>query len=104
MEKKQELKRLDARIATIQSDLDGVNAQIEQVYADKKAAQEARIMPSVSGIKDWFARYGEPSKQWAEQPGLKTEYVPNTKVYGGTAHHKAFKSIAVTIKRGSLTR
>ena len=60
--------------------------------------------PPVSGLKDWFAKYGTPGERIQNVTGLASEFRSNSKVYGGTKHHQAFKSLAVTLKRGALTR
>ena len=57
----------------------------------------------VGGLKEWFSMYGEPG-EIKKTTGLASEFVPNSKVYAGTKQYKSFKSVAVTLKKGRLTR
>jgi hypothetical protein len=107
MEKRQELKKLTARIARIGDQLAAVTAELDA--AEHERQQLSRSMSvveatPVSGLKEWFGRYGEPSKEMRGRKDLASTLVPNTKVYGGTSHHRAFRSVAVTLKRGTLVR
>jgi len=52
-------------------------------------------------LSQWFGRHGEPKPA---PPGYMSTFESKTKIYGGTNHHKAFKSQALVMKRGELTR
>jgi hypothetical protein len=107
MEKRQELKKLTARIARIGDRLAAVNAELDAAEQERLQLSPSSAVvdvPSVSGLKEWFGRYGEPSKEMRERKDLASTLVPNTKVYGGTSHHRAFRSVAITLKRGTLVR
>jgi hypothetical protein len=58
----------------------------------------------VSSLSSWFNTYGKPQMSGEFQKDMLSKFEENKKIYGGTAHHRSFKSKAVTLKLGSLTR
>ncbi|GLD95013.1 hypothetical protein PINS_up003638 [Pythium insidiosum] len=57
--------------------------------------------PNVHSLKQWFAAYGSPKQANSD---LYTSFTPDKKVYGGTTHYSAFRSVASTMKKGRMTR
>lgn len=53
--------------------------------------------PSLTGLDQWFQQYGRPK---APPPGFLTTFENDKKIYGGTAHHRAYRTQARTMKRG----
>ncbi|GBG34932.1 Hypothetical Protein FCC1311_111552 [Hondaea fermentalgiana] len=103
MEKGNELAKLAARISRLEDQLRAVTAQIETLHEERRNAILTAKPPPVSGFQDWFRQFGEPSEEMKSRKGLASEFVPNNKVYGGTPHHRAFRSVAVTLKKGRAT-
>lgn len=103
MEKGNELAKLASRISRLEDQLRAVSAQIEALNEERRKAILAFKPPPVSGLQDWFRQFGEPSEEMKSRKGLASEFVPNQKVYGGTPHHRAFRSVAVTLKKGRAT-
>ena len=105
MEGKNEFKKLSAKISRLGREIDQVNAEMDKLERKRKQDLQNGLdnPPPISGLKDWFAKYGSPSDTTSNTTGLKTEFLSNPKVYGGTKHHQAFRTVAVTCKRGTLT-
>ena len=57
----------------------------------------AETAPKLSGIEAWFDKYGKPRPR---PDGYVSEFIDNPKVYGGTEHYPAFKSLSSSMKRG----
>ena len=118
------LNGLTRRIAKVANELDQLNNEI----AIATAAAKGRTPPEdqqLSSVSEWFAKnggravlsesappsslsnwlatYGQPLLPGASADMLST-FENNPKIYGGTAHHRSFKSKAVTLKSGRLTR
>lgn len=85
-------------INDLQREIDEVNAQI-------KARHEAKPVPrpkELSSLKEFFQEFGRPDPVMFEP--LRTEFHSHPKVYGGSQHYSSFKSVAVDMKRGRVTR
>ncbi|CAM9914992.1 unnamed protein product, partial [Chrysoparadoxa australica] len=57
--------------------------------------------PELANLGQWFSMYGKP-KQVPD--GYISSFVESPKIYGGTNHHRAFSSQAMTMTKGRLTR
>ena len=55
----------------------------------------------MTSIRQWMARHGDPKPA---PNGFYSEFQNDRKIYGGTNHHKAFKTQSTTMKRGMMTR
>lgn len=104
MEKSGVLGKLARDINRLEDLIVNVTGELKKMDDARQTALEAKTLPAVSGFKDWFARYGHPSEASLQVPGMRSEMIPHPKVYGGTSHHKAFRSVAVNVKKGRLTR
>ena len=89
-------------IAALEAEIDKTKQHIESLQAKAKAAAEASSAAPVSSLDEWFAVYKRPATMGAE--GFATTFAPSTKVYGGSAHYDAFKSVARTMKSGRMTK
>lgn len=97
-----ECNNLVRKIARSQKELDVIDAEIQQRADTKNSSQEAAraFQPSVGNLEQWFQSYGRP-KPCPE--GLLTTFQKDKKIYGGTGHHRAFKTQAMTMKKGRGT-
>ncbi|KAJ8613140.1 hypothetical protein CTAYLR_004781 [Chrysophaeum taylorii] len=88
------------KIARTQQEIDAIDREL----AEKKAvaaSNNAAIPPAVANLDQWFSSYGKPKE--APAPGVMTSFHKETKIYGATSHHRAFKSQALTMKKGRIT-
>lgn len=105
IEQTQRFKVLTAKIGSFEKELEVINDNINKIFAArKKRNEEKEITDYEGGLKGWFAQYGRPEKETSHVKGVLSEFVKSPKVYGGTKHHQAFSSLAVTLKKGRLTR
>jgi hypothetical protein len=95
-----ECNNLVRRIARAQKELDVLDQEI-QLRADAREARAAPFQPSVGNLEQWFQSYGRPKN--AMPDGILTTFQKDKKIYGGTAHHRAFKTQAMTMKKGRGT-
>jgi hypothetical protein len=120
-EQQKVLNQMARKIAKVHNELEQIQNEINAatVTAKCNAAEDQRL----SSVNEWFAKnggrvrddappsslsswmdkYGKPSMT-GNQPDLLSKFEPNPKIYGGTAHHRSFKSSALTLKSGRLTR
>jgi len=103
MEERGTLNKLTAQIKTIEEEITGINEEVVEIERARRKEMVEKKPPMVGSISEWFATYGRPG-EIQKTNGLASEFKPNTKVYGGTSQFKSFKSVAVTLKRGRLTR
>ena len=96
-----ECNNLVRKIARTQKELDMLDMEIQQRNDTKRAAEQSGgFAPAVSGLEQWFQTYGRPK---APPEGILTTFQKDKKIYGGTAHHRAFKTQAMTMKKGRGT-
>ncbi len=81
-----EVKDIEGELALIQS------AILKQI--------NDRPPPNISSMDQWFNQYGKPRPA---PEGMKSTLEPSTKIYGGTAHHRGFKTLATTLTKGRCT-
>ena len=122
-ESQKELNSMARKIAKVHNELEQLNNEITSATA----AAKGRTPPDdqqlstinewfaknggrgnneagVSSLSSWFDTYGKPQMAGEFQKDMLSKFEENKKIYGGTAHHRSFKSKAVTLKLGSLTR
>ena len=91
------------RILKTQQDLDALAAEAETKRAEDRAARmTSRANPDLASLDQWFAQYGHPRQTGAQ--GFLSEFDKETKVYGGSAYHRAFRSQAVRMRKGRILR
>ena len=73
------------------------NAKKEIDAMEKRRREREPAQPKISSLSHWFNTYGHPKEI---VPGTVASFTPTKKVYGGTKHHPAFKSLAKTMKVG----
>lgn len=101
IESKSELKTLTRQIHDVEREIDVLKADLARV--EKRRVEVSQMnAPVINSMQQWFATYGQPENQ--SVAGFRTELKPNPKVYGGTKYHRAFKSMAKTMKTGRVWR
>lgn len=88
----------------VQGEIDEAHSELSEAESKKQAALFSTNAPEPKSLKEWFAHYGRPQVAEGRGPGWRTETRRNRKVYGGSGHHRAFKTQAVTMNTGRLTR
>lgn len=104
VERRDELGLLAGKIQSLGKELDDVNQsmlELERQHQDRMLNSEP---PKLGSLDQWFATYGKAESGIVSTQGLTSELHPSKKVYGGTKHHRAFKSRAVAFKQGQLTK
>lgn len=92
------LNKLARRIQKLQRELEALNAEIDGATVKKAAPMEMQV----GSIADWFQTYGRPTG--AEVPDQMSTFTASKKIYGGTAHHRSFKTQGTSMKTGLVTR
>ena len=92
------LNKLARRIEKLGRELDQINAEIEQASVKKSKPVEMQV----SSIADWFQTYGRPSG--VDVPDQVSTFTQSKKIWGGTAHHRSFKTMSASMKVGLVTR
>ena len=101
VESKGELKNLTRRIQDVERECDALKSELARVEKQRKELAKQKDVP-INSMQQWFAMYGKPENQ--PVAGFATVYKKNPKVYGGTKYHRAFKSVATTMKTGRIWR
>mmetsp|Transcript_9798 Transcript_9798/g.31900 ORF Transcript_9798/g.31900 Transcript_9798/m.31900 type:complete len:167 (+) Transcript_9798:74-574(+) len=87
------------RMRRLQKDIDRLDADLRDLQ-DRQKQAEAIVRPNIASLDQWFASFGRPKDD--PTPGLVTTFQKDTKIYGKTSRHKAFKTHNVVMKRGRL--
>jgi hypothetical protein len=93
------LNQFARNIAKVHAELDQINSEIDKC---KRPAAVVSEVP-LSTLGQWFDVYGRPKANDAVEDMLTT-FTPSPKIYGGTAHHRSFKTQATMMRKGRLTR
>ena len=104
IETNKSLNGLAKRIAGVHKELEAMTEEINTAEAAKRAANKVGTIEDTSmSLDGWFETFGRPQPA-PGQESLLSSFTPASKIYGGTNHHKGFKTSALTMKRGTLTR
>jgi hypothetical protein len=87
------------KIAKVHAELEQINSEIDKA---KRPPQTVTEIP-LSSLGQWFDVYGRPKPNPAVEDMLTT-FSPSPKIYGGTAHHRSFKTQASIMRSGRITR
>ena len=101
IESKSELSSLVRQIHDVEREIDILKADLARVEKRRVECSQMNA-PAINSMQQWFATYGQPENQ--SVAGFRTELKANPKVYGGTKYHRAFKSMAKTMKTGRVWR
>ena len=106
IERNKALNGLAKRISAVNNELVAMTEEIAAAESAKAAAAKKNFGSTNEsmGLDGWFEVYGRPSPPDDARKDLLSSFEPARKIYGGTAHHKSFKSSATIMKKGTLTR
>lgn len=78
--------------------------QLDREIAQLKTGMRSQGLPvnDVQSLRDWFTIYGRPTVH-PETSDRISSFVSSQKVYGGTNHHRAFRSQSTVMKKGRCT-
>mmetsp|Transcript_5370 Transcript_5370/g.5503 ORF Transcript_5370/g.5503 Transcript_5370/m.5503 type:complete len:180 (+) Transcript_5370:126-665(+) len=93
------LATLARSIAKCNGEIDQINEEI--IHASSKPIEKMSEV-SLMSIGQWHETYGKASRASVE--GMITQFDKSTKIYGGTAHHRSFKTVSSVMKKGRITR
>jgi len=86
-------------IAKLHNELTQIDAEI--ALATAELSKPKMVEQPISSLSAWFDTYGKPA---LNQPELLSTFSPAPKIYGGTNHHRSFKTSSSILKKGRLTR
>lgn len=98
------LNKLARQVSKVHGEIEAINSEIAQ--ASSKPPPKANDIP-LSDLSQWFEIYGRPKPldgNAATKDTLLTAFVPSPKIYGGTSHHRSFKTQSTIMRTGTLTR
>lgn len=97
-----ECRSIVRKISRTQQEIDHIDRELaERAHAaSSTSANVGSPEHAVCNLDQWFSSYGRPKEPPA---GFVTSFQKVSKIYGATAHHRAFKSQAMTMKKGRLT-
>jgi hypothetical protein len=97
------------KVQRLQFEIDKIDQELVVAQRKKQEYNVNGSTPSVSNMSQWFAQYGQPKPEPAV--GFLTQFKPGNHQYGGPNHKgtphpkwKGFKSQAVVLKRGRMTK
>lgn len=104
IERDKTLTKLARVVQRLNRELDEISAEIASIEAAQREARaKETMMPGPSSLAQWFDVYGRAKTLEADQ-SMRTTFQASPKVYGGTSHHRAFKSLASSMKKGKATK
>ena len=92
------LNQLARNISRTHAELEQINSEIEKSKHSPPTIAEIPL----SSLSQWFDVYGRPAH--ADDADMLTTFSPSPKIYGGTAHHRSFKTQSSIMRKGRLTR
>lgn len=101
IEDRGEIKSFNQRINQIQKEIDHAASEMAEMDRRRRQRLENGNLPAVGSLAQWFVQYGGKPRQIPA--GGVTEFIPSSKIYGGTKHHPAFKSLSSGMRRGTHT-
>jgi hypothetical protein len=97
MEDNKVLNKIARQVAKVGREIEAITEEISLIKKPKDSASEN----SFRSLDQWLESYGRPNIYNSE---LISSFKPSAKIYGGTAHHRSFKSSAATMRKGRVTR
>mmetsp|Transcript_21670 Transcript_21670/g.31539 ORF Transcript_21670/g.31539 Transcript_21670/m.31539 type:complete len:176 (+) Transcript_21670:113-640(+) len=85
----------------VHKELDQINSEISHYH--ERAAQPSQPEVALTSLSQWFETYGRPENTQCLEERMTT-FQASPKIYGGTNHHRAFKSQAANMKKGRVTK
>ncbi len=87
----------------VHNELDQIQHEISSHNERSLMNQSLKMEPNISNLSQWFETYGRPENTVLLEERM-TSFQNSPKIYGGTNHHRAFKSQASTMKKGRVTK
>lgn len=101
LENEKVINKLAAKLRSKHKELEELEKEI--IRSTPKCIDLSNVQsPPITSISQWFDLYGRAHHQ-AEKDMLTT-FSPAPKIYGGTAHHRSFKTQSSVMRKGHLTR
>lgn len=95
------LNSLVKSLGKVHRELEQINTEIASHH--EKAAAPPKIETSLTSMAQWFETYGRPENTQCLEERMTT-FQPSPKIYGGTSHHRAFKTQSSNMKKGRVTK
>lgn len=88
----------------VHRELNQINEDISHHHVPRDGAMgQAPQELGLTSLSHWFDTYGRPKNEILLDE-LKTTFQPSPKIYGGTNHHRSFKSQSSPMKVGRVTK
>jgi hypothetical protein len=109
IEKNKVLNSLVRNLNKVHRELEQINQEIvnHQQHLHQQQISSSSLTPKsehhLGSLSQWFETYGRPENQGCLEERMTT-FQQSPKIYGGTNHHRAFKSQAASMKKGRITK
>ena len=101
LENEKVINKLASRLRSKHKELEELEKEI--VLSTPKGIDISNVQSSpITSISQWFDLYGRAHNQ--VEKDMLTTFSPAPKIYGGTAHHRSFKTQSSVMRTGHLTR
>lgn len=100
IEKSKVLNTIAHGIIAKHKELDQINYEISQSRSMRTSLQSLEL--PVSNFQQWFEIHGKPDITPEKQDRM-THFSSSPKIYGGTTHHRSFKSSSSVMRKGRIT-
>ena len=109
IETEKKLNKLARQIGKLNNELESITSEINLASIEAKASitsSNKKLMNNpekagMSSIAQWVETYGSATIEEAQKEQF-TSFKPASKIYGGTGHHRSFKSSAMSMTKGKL--
>uniref|UniRef100_A0A7S2FSZ0 Uncharacterized protein n=1 Tax=Florenciella parvula TaxID=236787 RepID=A0A7S2FSZ0_9STRA len=101
IQKNGEIQHLVKKLNRLGGEIAQLDAESQNIEAMRKPLKMSSG-PELTSLAQWNARYGTVEKPVPS--GFYSGFNDAPKIYGGTEHHRAFKTQSRTMKRGRLIR
>ncbi|CAE7545988.1 unnamed protein product [Symbiodinium microadriaticum] len=95
------LSSLVKSLGKVHREIDQINSEI--AHHHQKGPEPPKAESSLTSMSQWFETYGRPENTHCLEERMTT-FQPSPKIYGGTNHHRAFKTQASNMKKGRVTK
>ena len=102
IENQKVLNSLARAVQKVHREIEQINEEIAQRYASAPKPVIAEV--PLTALQQWFDVYGRPKNPDGGNPELITTFKQSSKTYGGTGHHRSFKSVSSVMTKGRITR
>jgi hypothetical protein len=108
-EREKVLNKMAQQISKLHSEIVSISGEIDMAAAEQKKSTELKRTAEASGgeissLRQWSEKYGRPANTQETQRDQYSTFKPASKIYGGTSHHRSFRSSASNMTRGRMTR